>query len=90
MSELRAPDPILDAHAKRMVLVEDVKPPVAHLMSTDEGCGRVSDIDWNERASEARWFAVPCRECFPDAPPPGCRERNGHVGDPGLAWQVQP
>jgi hypothetical protein len=34
------------------------------------------------QARHARWHAVPCRECFPDAPIPG----QGWA----LGWQVQP
>jgi hypothetical protein len=47
----------------------------------------------------AAWFAVPCRECFPDAAPPGRefynlmdqRNRVQIRTRPvkGLAWQVQ-
>jgi len=48
----------------------------------------------------AAYVAVPCRECFPDAPPPGRefynlmdqRNRVQVRTRPvkGLAWQVQP
>jgi hypothetical protein len=38
-----------------------------------------------------RWHAVPCRDCFPDAPPPGCFARTpccGRVRTTYLSWQV--
>jgi hypothetical protein len=94
MSELRAPDPTLTTLDRRLVLVEPGAPHVAHRMSDEAGCGRLSDIDWNERASEARWFAVPCRDCFPDAAAPGHRRETCSVDgeyefeDDRLAWQT--
>jgi len=45
-------------------------------------------------ASDIAYQAVPCRECFPEAPTPGFRvssgaqpERGCEVMDPHLAWQ---
>ena len=93
MSELRAPDPTLDALDADVNLYMggwDARPLVAHL----PGCLPV-DFAWMEEARDARWFAVPCRECFPDAPPPGHKAScpPGCQISPGfrpLAWQVQP
>lgn len=37
----------------------------------------------------AAWFAVPCRTCFPDAPPPGSRSVEEQAIYPDdLAWQL--
>ena len=95
MSELRAPDPTLDALDADVNLYMggwDARPLVAHL----PGCLSM-DLAWMEEAQDARWFAVPCRECFPDAPPPGhslcspdtCGGARGEHMDPHLTWQVQ-
>ena len=93
MSELRAPDPTLDALDADVNLYMsgwDARPLVAHL----PGCLSV-DFEWMEEAQEARYIAVPCQECFPDAPPPGHKAScpPGCQVSPGfrpLAWQVQP
>ena len=93
MSELRAPDPTLDALDADVNLYMsgwDARPLVAHL----PGCLSM-DLAWMEEAQDARYIAVPCRECFPDAPPPGHKAScpPGCQVSPGfrpLAWQVQP
>lgn len=110
MSELRAPDPTLTAlGGDRFVKIEfDSSPPVAHRWEDGPappgeyplGCG--SPGDWLPQmvATVARWFAVPCRACFPDAVAPGttgCRDREAY-GPHGprcigayaryLSWQV--
>jgi len=38
----------------------------------------------------AAYVAVPCRECFPDAPPRGVDPLNRPNAGRYLAWQVQP
>lgn len=91
MTELRAPDPTLDA-----LLPTDV----VYLALDDDGswgslplvhAHRKHAGGWWQAVQprHARWFAVPCRECFPDAPPPG-HHPNSHPNhpSPGLAWQV--
>ena len=98
MSELRAPDPTIDALDADVNLYMggwDARPLVAHL----PGCLSM-DLAWMEEARDARWIAVPCRECFPDAPPPGhefynLMDQRNRVQTrtrpvKGLAWQVQP
>ena len=49
------------------------------------------------QARHVRWHAIPCRECFPDAPAPGTRFSTLSTGysvscqrlvDPNLSWQV--
>ena len=91
MSELRTPDPTLDAlDADENLYMGgwDARPLVAHL----PGCLSV-DLAWMEEAQDARWFAVPCRECFPDAPQPGHHPTCSDpcmVTDPYLSWQVRP
>lgn len=95
MSALRAPDPTLDALDGGEPLLLDVGDdlPVAHLPGPGEDpeCGHVIgqyDVLWLI-AEFARWFAVPCRECFPDAPPPGfIRGTNEYIDLADLAWQV--
>lgn len=95
MGELRAPDPTLTAlGAESVKLGLGPLPPIAHRHG---GC--VPETRRVMRAEYARWFAVPCRECFPDAPPPGTWF-SGHAlvqgqevptqttEDPHLAWQV--
>ena len=95
MSELRAPDPTLDAlHPLSWVYFyvdadgESWGPlPEAHRHSKHAG-------SWWQAVEvrHARWFAVPCRECFPNAPEPGerpcrvsgCRMDHGRY----LRWQV--
>jgi hypothetical protein len=91
MNELRAPDPTLTAISHRLVTVVD-----------DDGILEAHDADcahaWGPRlmARYVAWQAVPCRECFPDAPPPGSREmfyKNGKLAetwpDRDLEWQVR-
>ena len=92
MSELRAPDPTLTAYDGLEVAVSDFDAdvPVAHRRDLPHGLRGVRVWTWH-----ARWFAVPCRECFPDAPPPGHKAScpPGCQVSPGfrpLAWQVQP
>jgi len=93
MSETRAPDPTLTAYDGRDVTVYDfdADTPVAHRRDLPHGRRGVQVWTWH-----ARWFAVPCRECFPDAPAPGHAVANNPFGGPfelpddGLAWQVQP
>lgn len=42
---------------------------------------------------DARWISIPCRECFPEAPPPGTSACTLHDNcfpeRPGLEWQVE-
>jgi len=88
MSELRAPDPTLDALDADVNLYMggwDARPLVAHL----PGCLSM-DLAWMEEAQDARYIAVPCRECFPDAPPRGVDPLNRPNAGRYLAWQVQP
>ena len=92
MSGLRAPDPTLDAldaDVKLYMTGWDERPLVAHLP------GGLTDLAWMEEARDARWFAVPCPECFPDAPPPGHvwgadRGQRHIYRDSHLSWQVKP
>ena len=81
MTVLRAPDPTLTAYGRHVMLrskLGDV-PYEAHriVQSLDDdgllevsGCG-----SWSTTlvlpADRAAYIAVPCRECFPDAPEPG-------------------
>jgi len=98
MSELRAPDPTLtawqgDQFSRRTVEVVKGEPPVAHC-GKDSVCVLHGKLGSLMGADRARWFAVPCRECFPDAPPPGHKAScpPGCQVPPGfrpLAWQVQ-
>jgi hypothetical protein len=103
MAELRAPDPTLTAlTVNQLVAVWPTDPPQAHLIDAIgyEVCGAADaeddppepmlmDSDW------AAWFAVPCRECFPDAPPLGhgvVRDMHGKpwssYPEPCLSWQT--
>ena len=95
MSNLRAPDPTLTALPRHFVLEfisADVagEPSEAHRMDSQHASGPMVS------AGDARWFAVPCQECFPDAPergwrPVGNAPGGGPVGwteDPHLSWQV--
>jgi hypothetical protein len=104
MSELRAPDPTLTAVDEAVVVAIGGEPPVAHRFDDDDPfsglrCDAPYGGDAHCLASrDARWFALPCRECFPDAPPPGhefytlihqdnsCTQEVRRIG--GLAWQV--
>ena len=87
MSELRAPDPTLTAYDGLEVAVSDFDAdvPVAHRRDLPHGLRGVRVWTWH-----ARWFAVPCRECFPDAPPRGVDPLNRPNAGRYLAWQVQP
>ena len=84
MSELRDPDPTLHALGwATIVPIEVVSMSlrrVGHRYWPPRQCG--ADVEYQEAAGVAAYIAVPCRECFPDAPPPG------HGS--GLEWQVQP
>ena len=90
MSELRAPDPTLDRlHHRAYVYTTGMDDEIrtAHLPSSD--CG--AQLHHPERAGDAKWFAVPCRECFPDAPPPGKHPFSSDLtalNDAHLKWQV--
>lgn len=106
MSELRIPDPTLRGLAPFYeVWVDDHDPfsvPLAHRGHAEGGlvCREAFAGATSLFARDARWFAVPCRECFPDAPAPGksrcpnrwCRERQQCDGirEPHLAWQMKP
>ena len=96
MSELRAPDPTLQALSQEVVCVEvagrDAR--VAHHFFPRLCADR--EIDYTETPQVAAWFAVPCRDCFPSAPalghPATCDDGPACPGKPHphLAWQVQP
>ena len=116
MDELRAPDPTLkDLGRHRMVQVDLYRTlPVAH--GDSDGyltpCGLSLKAEYDDYtgladpelvfmgAKVARYLAVACQVCFPDAPPPGRefynlmdqRNRVQVRTRPvkGLAWQVQP
>lgn len=93
-NDLRAPDPTLDAYVadpNRYFFVElsalDVALPTAHRMY---GCGAA--IAGRVPAEIARWVAVPCHECWPEAPPSGTIPyaswpHHSPIVDT-LAWQV--
>ena len=98
MGELRAPDPTLSAYTgdqwgRTTVEVVDGEVPIAH-RGKDSRCVLYGSLGQLMSADRARWFAVPCRECFPDAPEPGerpcltagCRMDHGRY----LRWQVSP
>ena len=97
-TELRAPDPTLTALGDDGIVTLDLEPipAVAHHWDCPADCDP-SDRMRRYVASVARWFAVPCRECFPSNLPRGSRwmkDTEGHdvsaiVEDPGLAWQVR-
>jgi hypothetical protein len=107
MSELRAPDPTLSALNLDVIVTRwsgDRGPAVAHLFVDDVDtlsglcgveleCGPQLKAPYPWGSEDARWFAVPCRECFPDAPPPGhvatASRFKPHERDPHLSWQVQ-
>lgn len=106
MSEPRIPDPTLDALEPDAPIGLDYsegEPLIGHLVRwvnrehvpecADPKYGGVEVIG----ARHAAYIAVPCRECFPKAPPPGWRHSadapEGADGlsvaaDPHLAWQV--
>ena len=92
-TELRAPDPTLDDLGAAAVYVTDPlgSPSVAHRAS--RSCGISARSGDFQNAYDARWFAVPCRKCFPDAPEPGggrdCSRPDCTVNHAKyLAWQV--
>ena len=88
MSELRAPDPtVTSLGVIADVDIELTDPPtVHHVTSPCETRWRTVRLD----ALYARWFAVPCRTCFPLAPPPGglLTTGSGPAPDPYLSWQT--
>ena len=95
VSELRAPDPTLDAMPSGAIvyLTGTNGPRISHTVGGQ--CG--AQLHHPERASDAAYFAVPCRECFPEAPPPGQRLFEfrdtkpvtwGYVHSEHLGWQV--
>ena len=110
MNELRAPDPTLvkypvDEYGDPGLLpvtgLGDSRTPVAHrprhALRIPHPC---RDVGWSPTPallpSQAAYIAVPCRDCFPDASPPGHRQdrsrmtgRDGVRPDPGLAWQTR-
>ena len=110
MDELRAPDPTLTALPFREIVVVDdsAEPaPIAHRLDDNDPFGGTlceepgyAGADPCLFTEHARWFVVPCRECFPDAPPPGhefynLMDQRNRVQTrtrpvKGLAWQVQP
>lgn len=99
MSDLRAPDPTLDAIEPDALIGLDYsegEPLIGHTVRWIKEQGHVPDCAEPEfggleaiEANHARWFAVPCRVCFADAPAPGNREQPLGAS-PFLAWQVAP
>lgn len=110
MSEVRAPDPTLDA-----MLTEDVEHRVLVSEDTSVRGGMVAHRPFGSlpertavdraprtacglirsgegfrvaQARHVRWHAVPCRECFPDAPPPGTDPLNRPNAGRYLRWQT--
>ena len=62
-----------------------VAAPTHHLGRHDRRNWFIMDV------AHAMYVAVPCRECFPDAPPPGHTRScfpNCNLDPAGLAWQV--
>lgn len=92
MTELRAPDPTLSELDAQVVWLDGTQEPqVAHsLACLGEEDDRPEQFLWRSLSVDAaRWFAVPCRDCFPEAPPAGhIRGTNEYVDAPALAWQV--
>lgn len=101
MAELRAPDPTLSAHEGYVGVMYVADVPVAHRPG---GCTDKDDLHEIAHPEYARWFAVPCRECFTEAPRHGRRVVRGammsaeailsgasseEVADPHLSWQVR-
>ena len=100
-TELRAPDPTLGAIEPDALIGLDYsqhEPLIGHTVmlidghdvpDCDEGAGGGLDV---VQARHARWFAVPCRECFPDAPQPGelprCHDNCAPLTISHLAWQL--
>ena len=90
-NSLRSPDPTLSVALDHVAISWSSTPPVAHLHDCPAG------PDYQTIPPEhAAYIAVPCRLCFPSAPPEGFVripwEVEGVVGalepDPGLAWQL--
>ena len=92
MSELRAPDPTLDNYIPDVGIDFGQRVLVAHRLD-DRHCGGASEGAMP--GPVYAYTAVACRECFPDAPPPGhystcsgpCVMTDVH---PYLSWQVRP
>lgn len=108
MSELRAPDPTIRDHHTAIVHVDTVTnsgsdPCVAHhvrypkaIPTTRCGLPAPEGRFLRMRTGDAAYVAVPCRDCWPDAPEPGdpqpcdaCIAGGPHPRS-GLAWQVRP
>ena len=98
MSVLRAPDPTLIALPAEdwltVCLIMDEETPLRVAHRAVDGCGAQHIQGAPLFSWEAAYIAVPCRECFPDAPLPGhpttCdawRECTYPL-HPYLAWQV--
>lgn len=102
MNELRAPDPTLADVGPQYVMLEpandDGTLERAHL-SPDQGdrgrCGWTFPGDLHTWLPGwlAAYIAVPCRDCWPDAPPPGHGPdvwpgADGVVEQGDLAWQT--
>lgn len=98
LGDWRRADPTLSALDQKwgVVSIEDGAvdgPATAHEMDPGPDCDP-ADAFRRAWARYARWFAVPCRECFPDAPEPGylpcdCGRPDHRWWAPdGLAWQT--
>lgn len=105
MSELRAPDPTLTALAEDVLVTwwdGDGPPAVAHRFTEPDNARVVTYCNHPSSAppigsEDARWFAIPCRTCFPDAGPRGYSVQDDSCGDgcgyrtwqpdDHLAWQ---
>ena len=107
MRKVRAPDPTLadfprdnedgDLHTVAVTGLGDSGVPLAHRERGGLPPGHpCRDVGWSPTprltVEQAAYVAVPCRECFPDAPEPGerpcltpgCRMDHGRY----LRWQV--
>ena len=99
---VRAADPTLSAlDGRKEVLIVGYgvlpKAAEAHLPDVHDDIGNLWGTPFP--AGHARWFAVPCRKCFPDALPPG--HKPGCCGKPdcwgsltpkpapNLSWQLE-
>jgi hypothetical protein len=99
MAELRAPDPTLTASDQLVVWLTE-GPGLLSVAHRHRGCSEIREAIRPPVSSTeyARWFAVPCRACFPDAPPPGwVWENKGESPGTGtavcvsdLSWQRRP
>lgn len=105
---VRAPDPTLTGCGLGLVLLEkrrDEPVFVAHRFDTSPEhidrdvsvCGKPERRLRGFEPEAAAYLAVPCRTCFPDAPPPGWRHAPGTrpgvdglaiAADPHLGWQL--